>query len=165
MNDDINKIKKFTSYSQSKKKIDTTLSEHIWKNAIKDFNLDNSTSLRGYGINSQHNQKKINTFYKYQKIINFPFRKYREIVEKYFLKSKLINFFNNRLIRLLSFIVFKDSKISSIYGFDYPEYIYKTYYKYNNIESEYKKFNETNSLYFSHNSFKSFTYFSEFKKL
>lgn len=134
----------------------------LWEEMSKDFSFDGPSNLRDYSINREHDFESVTKFYRLSIRIKILSKIWIR-VSNIFLSSiyKVERFF----ISILSKIILKDFRASQKYSFDiYPLEAYEEHQKQVDINSSYEDYNFKNNIFFSHNNYKSFTYFHTLKK-
>ncbi len=134
----------------------------LWEEMSKDFSFEGPSNLRDYSINREYNFESITKFYKHSTRI--------KVLSKIWVRVS--NIFLSAIYRVESFItsilskiIFKDFNASQKYSFDiYPLEAYEEHQKQVDINSGYENYNSKNNIFFSHNNYKSFTYFHTLMK-
>jgi putative sugar O-methyltransferase len=135
---------------------------NLWSEYSKDFDLKKPSSLRGYGINNKFNQNKIDKFYKVSERVESIFSFLQKIL-RYMVY--IIDIIKNYIKNIISLVIFNDRYAAERFSLkDYPSSIYNKHKKESDTYEEYNVFNEKEGFYFSHNSYKSFSYFQELKR-
>ena len=134
----------------------------LWEEMSKDFSFDRPSNLRDYSINREHDFSRVSRFYKFAKKINFLSRNWIRVSNVFL---NIINGVEKFYVSILSQLILGDSKASQRYSFDiYPLEAYEEHQKQVNIVSDYESYNSKNNIFFSHNNYKSYTYFHTLKK-
>ena len=123
----------------------------LWENFRESFS-ENSSDLRGYGINLDINNSKITIIYKIIHIIRIPL---------YFINfvGRAYKKFSSYIEKIFSRLILGNKNNTQSWGMS--DYDYKIYKKDNLLEDFYSYTNKR--IMFSHNTLKSFSYLKKFE--
>ena len=134
----------------------------LWKEMSKDFSFDKESGLRDYSINSQYSFEKISKFYNYSKKIKLLSSLWIKVSNKLL---SAVHMVENLFTSIFSFFVLGDFKAAKRFSFHiYPLDVYERHQKESNLLSDYELYNQENEIFFSHNNYKSFSYFYDLKQ-
>jgi len=134
----------------------------LWEDMSKDFAVSKDASLRDYSINTEYDQEKIEKFYKYSKSVGLLSSVVKIISYKIL---RYLRKFENTIYGFISKITLGEFGAAKKFAFDdYPLKIYEDHQKNSNLLKQYEEYNKKYKTFFSHNNYKSFSYFFDFKK-